>query len=142
MTWQSFIQSVQRLWNRIVETYEAQQEVIKRQSEVSHVVTWLLWRKSPRIGTAEWVIESGEYIEGYNFAEIVTIIAYILCQLQIVSIFALVLFHRLPFDHIQGLTMIVSRLALFAILLVDFKQLFQRDWWPTVWRTLIIVLFA
>jgi len=275
MTWQSFIQSVQRLWNRIVETYEAQQEVIKRQSEVSHeritmkrailsfmetwglgsrnifytmwhllwrpgymimdyvngrrkrylqpffmffvltlilvqlawvlkvqtpknkdmtllayelmrdhresitpdqrhavlnaaqwidkvhdwrdenrawdiliqslgviFVTWLLWRKSPRIGTAEWVIESGEYIEGYNFAEIVTIIAYILCQLQIVSIFALVLFHRLPFDHIQGLTMIVSRLALFAILLVDFKQLFQRDWWPTVWRTLIIVLFA
>ena len=104
--------------------------------------TWLLWRKSPRIGTGEWVIESGEYIEGYNFAEIVTVIAYILCQLQILSLIAMLLFHRLPFDHMWGITMIIPKLVLFVVLLIDFKQLFQRDWWPTAWRTLIILIFA
>jgi len=105
------------------------------------VVTWLLWRKSPRIGTGEWVVENGEYIEGYNFAEIVTVIAFILCQLQILSMIAVLLFRRLPFDHMTGWAMIIPKLILFTVLLIDFKQLFQRDWWPTVWRTLIIVIF-
>ena len=106
------------------------------------LVTWLLWRKTPRIGTGEWVIESGEYIQGYNFAEIVTVIAYLLCQLQILSIIAMLFFHRLPFDHMSGLTMIVPKLILFVVLLIDFKQLFQRDWWPTAWRTIVILIFA
>ena len=105
-------------------------------------VTWLLWRKSPRIGTGEWVIENGEYIEGYNFAEIVTVIFFILCQLQLLSLIAMLLFHKLPFDHMSGWAMIVPKLILFAVLLIDFKQLFRRDWWPTVWRTFIIVLFV
>ena len=105
-------------------------------------VTWLLWRKSPRIGVGEWVVESGEYIEGYNFAEIVTVIFFILCQLQLLSLIAMLLFHRLPFDHMSGWTMIVPKLILFAVLLIDFKQLFQRKWWPTVWRTFIIILCA
>ena len=106
------------------------------------LVTWLLWRKSPRIGIGEWVIENGEYIEGYNFAEIVTVIFFILCQLQILSLIAMLLFHKLPFDHMSGWTMIVPKLILFSVLLIDFKQLFRRDWWPTVWRTFIIVLFV
>jgi len=106
------------------------------------LVTWLLWRKSPRIGVGEWVVENGEYIEGYNFAEIVTVIAYILCQLQILSVIAMLLFHKLPFDHMEGWAMIIPKLVLFVVLLIDFKQLFQRQWWPTVWRTLIIVVFA
>ena len=105
------------------------------------LISWLVWRKSPRIGTAEWVVESGEYIQGYNFAEIVTAIAYILCQLQMISMVAMILFRRLPFDHMHGMTMIVPKLILFAVMLIDFKQLFRRDWWPTIWRTLLIVLF-
>jgi hypothetical protein len=105
------------------------------------LVSWLLWRKSPRVGTAEWVVESGEYIQGYNFAEIVSAIAYILCQLQMISMVAMVLFHKLPFDHMWGLAMIIPRIILFAVMLIDFKQLFQRDWWPTIWRTLLIVIF-
>jgi len=104
--------------------------------------TWLLWRKSPRIGTGEWVIENGEYIEGYNFAEIVTVIFFILCQLQLLSLAAMLLFHRLPFDHMSGFAMIVPKLVLFGVLLIDFKQLFQREWWPTIWRTFLIVLFV
>lgn len=106
------------------------------------LVTWLLWRKSPRIGTGEWVIENGEYIEGYNFAEIVTVIFFILCQLQLLSLIAMLLFRSLPFDHISGWTMIVPRVVLFAVLFIDFKQLFRRDWWPTAWRTFVIVLFV
>ena len=105
-------------------------------------VTWLLWRKSPRIGTGEWVIENGEYIEGYNFAEIVTVIFFILCQLQILSLIAMLLFHKLPFDHMSGISTIVPTLVLFTVLLIDFKQLFQRSWWSTIWRTLVIVLFV
>lgn len=104
------------------------------------LITWLLWRKSPRIGGAEWVVDSGEIIDGYNFAEIVTAIAYILCQLQILSFFAMLIFHKLPFDHLHEF-MIVPELVLFIVLLIDFKQLFQRDWWPTIWRTVVIMIF-
>ena len=106
------------------------------------LVSWLLWRKSPRIGTGEWAVESGEMVTDYNFAEIVTAIGYILCQLQLISMLAMILFRRLPFDHMQGWAMIVPKLILFVILCIDFKQLFQRDWWPTVWRTAVIVLFV
>lgn len=104
------------------------------------LITWLLWRKSPRIGQGEWVVDSGTMVVGYNFAEIVTVITYILCQLQLVSMVAMVCFRKLPFDHIHGF-MIVPELILFVILLIDFKQLFQRKWWPTIWRTAVIVLF-
>lgn len=106
------------------------------------IVTWLLWRKSPRVGEAEWIVESGELLVGYNFAEIATAVVYILCQLQLISMITLVLFHRLPFDHMQGWAMVMPKLVLFGILLVDFKQLFRREWWPTVWRTMVIVVFA
>ena len=104
------------------------------------LVTWLLWRKSPRVGQAEWAIDSGTIVEGYNFAEIMTAIAYILCQFQLISMFSLVCFHQLPFDHIQGYALIPS-LIIFTVLLIDFIQLFQRDWWPTIWRTALIMLF-
>lgn len=106
------------------------------------LIAWLLWRKSPRIGTGEWAVENGELVTDYNFAEIVTAMGYILCQLQLVSMLAMILFRRLPFDHMQGWAMIVPKLILFVILCIDFKQLFQRDWWPTVWRTAVIVLFV
>lgn len=105
------------------------------------LITWLLWRKSPRIGQGEWVVDSGTIVEGYNFAEIVTVIAYILCQLQMVSMLSLICFRKLPFDHIHSFAFIPS-LILFIILLIDFKQLFQRDWWPTIWRTAVIVVFV
>lgn len=104
------------------------------------LITWILWRNSPRVGQGEWAVDSGTMVEGYNFAEIVTVIAYILCQLQLVSMVTMVCFRKLPFDHIQGFAF-VPGLILFAILLIDFKQLFQRDWWPTIWRTVVIVLF-
>lgn len=106
------------------------------------IVSWLVWRKSPRIGVADWVVESGEYVEGYNFAEIVTAVAYILCQLQILSLIAMLLFRKLPFDHMEGVAMIVPKLVLFVVLFIDFKQLFQRDWWATAWRTFLILLFV
>ena len=104
------------------------------------IITWLLWRKSPRIGQGEWVVANGTMVEGYNFAEIVTVIAYVLCQFQIVSMVSMICFRKLPFDHMQGF-MLVPALILFVILLIDFKQLFQRDWWPTIWRTAVIVVF-
>ena len=105
------------------------------------LITWLLWRKSPRIGQGEWVVDIGTMVEGYNFAEIMTAIAYILCQMQMLSIFTMICFRKLPFDHIHGF-MLVPELILFAILLIDFKQLFQRKWWATIWRTALIVLFV
>lgn len=103
------------------------------------VIAWLLWRKSPRIGQGEWVVGSGTMVTGYNFAEIMTAIAYILCQLQMVSMLTMICFRKLPFDHIHGFA-ILPELILFVILLIDFKQLFQRNWWPTIWRTALIVI--
>ena len=105
------------------------------------LITWLLWRKSPRIGQGEWAVGSGEIVTGYNFAEIVTAITYILCQMQMVSMVTMVCFRKLPFDHIQGFALL-PELILFAILLIDLKQLFQRDWWATIWRTAVIVVFV
>ena len=104
------------------------------------LITWLLWRKSPRIGQGEWIVDSGVMVEGYNFAEIMTVIAYILCQMQMLSMLTMICFRKLPFDHIQGFSLL-PELILFAILLIDFKQLFQRKWWATIWRTLVIVAF-
>ena len=104
------------------------------------VITWLLWRKSPRIGQGEWIVGSGTMVEGYNFAEIVTVIAYILCQIQLISMVTMLCFRTLPFDHIRGF-MLGPELILLLILVIDFKQLFQRDWWPTIWRSFVIVLF-
>ena len=104
------------------------------------LITWLLWRKSPRIGQGEWIVDSGMMVEGYNFAEIMTVIAYILCQMQMLSMVTMICFRKLPFDHIQGFSLL-PELILFAILLIDFKQLFQRKWWATIWRTLVIVAF-
>ena len=104
------------------------------------LISWLLWRKSPRIGQGEWVVGNGTMVEGYNFAEIVTVIVYILCQIQILSMLTMICFRKLPFDHIRGF-MLVPKLVLFIILLLDFKQLFRRNWWPTAWRTALIVLF-
>lgn len=106
------------------------------------LVTWLLWRKSPRVGTSEWALENGEMVNDYNFAEITTAIVYILCQLQLISMIAMICFRRLPFDHMQGWSMIIPALVLTLILLIDFKQLFRRDWWPTIWRTVVIMLFV
>lgn len=101
------------------------------------LISWLLWRKSPRIGSAQWAVENGTVVTGYNFAEIVTVIAYILCQLQLLSMVTMIFFRKLPFDHIYSFSLGPS-LVLFVILLIDFKQLFQRSWWDTVWRTAII----
>lgn len=100
----------------------------------------VVWRKSPRVGSSEWVVDSGEIIDGYNFAEIFTVIAFILCQIQILSFIAMLLFGKLPFDHLQGF-MVIPELVLTVVLLIDFKQLFQREWWSTIWRTIVIVLF-
>lgn len=105
------------------------------------LITWLLWRKSPRIGQGEWVVDIGAMVEGYNFAEIVTAITYILCQIQLLSMVAMLCFRKLPFDHIQSF-MLGPELILFVILLIDFKQLFQRSWWDTAWRTALIMLFV
>lgn len=61
--------------------------------------------------------------------------------MQMVSMVTMVCFRKLPFDHIQGFALL-PELILFAILLIDFKQLFQRDWWATIWRTAVIVVFV
>lgn len=105
------------------------------------LITWLLWRNSPRVGNGEWLMTNGEWIEGYNLAEIVTAIVYILCQVQLLTIAGMLIFRTMPFEQ-EGWQMIVPKLVLFGVLLVDFKQLFQRDWWTTVWRTFIIMLFT
>ena len=103
---------------------------------------WLCWRKSPRVGKAEWEMENGESIEGYNFAEMATVTVYILCQLQVISILAMAIFHNLPFDYHADDVSNVAFVVLFMVFFVDFKQLFQRGWWDTLWRTFLIVLFV
>jgi len=54
----------------------------------------------------------------------------------------MILFRRLPFDPLSGLPMAIPKLVLSVVLLINFKQLSRQDWLPTVWRTLIIVLFV
>lgn len=99
------------------------------------LLTWLLWRKSPRVGSQEWEKATGEQIVGYNFAEILTVIVYILCQMQVLTIFYIIFLRTLPTN------MVLFNLILFIILLIDFKQLFQRGWWATIWRTCLVLMF-
>jgi len=104
-------------------------------SIIVSLLTWLLWRKCPRVGSQEWEKATGEQIVGYNFAEILTVIVYILCQMQVLTIFYIIFLRTLPTN------MVLFNLILFIVLLIDFKQLFQRGWWATIWRTCLILIF-
>ena len=105
------------------------------------LITWLLWRKTPRVGGEEWAVSIGEQIEGYNLAEIITLIVYILCQVQILSIVWMLCFGTLLFEQ-SGWMMIIPTVLWFALLAVDFKQFFQLSWKATLWRTAIVVIFV
>lgn len=145
-------------WTCCSAWYLAQQEVIKKQSEVSHeritikravlafMETWglgsrnifytmwhLIWRPGYMIS---------DYLNGHRKRYLQPFFMFFVLTLilvQMVSMLTMVCFRTLPFDHIRGFA-ILPELILFVILLIDFKQLFQRDWWPTIWRTALIVV--
>jgi len=55
-----------------------------------------------------------------------------LCQLQLISILAMAIFHNLPYDYHAEDVSNVAFAVLFMVFYVDFKQLFQRGWWDTL----------
>lgn len=92
----------------------------------SMLLIWLLFRKSKD--------------KTYNFAEILTVFCYGLCQLQALSIVWLlctawwhpqILFHPFIFPY----------WIVHIVFFIDFQQLFGRRWWSTLWRTFVALLF-
>jgi len=92
-------------------------------SVVCILLTWLLFRKSPR--------KSGQT---YNLAEVTTAFVYILAQLQVLTILYMIVTHDL---NTFGSVILLPPLLMNIVILIDFKQLFQRSWWGTIWRTFL-----
>ena len=91
------------------------------------IFTWLVFRRSPKRGRV-------------NLAEIMTIICFILCQLQFLSLlwtpFEALIYHTADFHPFA-----LSDVAIYVIVCVDFYQLFGRGVWGTMWRTFLCLLF-
>ena len=92
------------------------------------LITWLLFRNSPRQGG-----------RGYNLAEIVTATIFILCQLQVLTIITMLLTHNVQTDTPD--LILIPRFLGVVVIYIDNKQLFRRSWWGTLWRTLLTVLW-
>lgn len=90
------------------------------------LMTWLLFRRSPR--------PNGE---GYNLAEVTTAFLYILCQLQLVTILAMIVTWGFKVND-SSTVFLLPYTIIFVLFFVDFKQLFGRSWWGTLWRTFLI----
>ena len=90
------------------------------------LLLWLLFRKTED--------------KTYNFAEIMTVVCYALCQLQAISIVWLVCTAWWHPD-ISFRPFIFPYWIAHIVFFIDFLQLFQRRWWSTLWRTAIALLF-
>ncbi len=75
---------------------------------------------------------------GYNIAEITTAMIYFLAQLQVLTVVWLFLTRGQV--AIMDNSIWLPRLIVDFVLLIDFKQLFQRSWCGTLWRTALILL--
>lgn len=90
------------------------------------LLLWLLFRKTED--------------KTYNFAEIMTVVCYALCQLQAISIVWL-LCTAWWHPQICFKPFIFPYWVAHIVFFIDFQQLFQRRWWSTLWRTFIALLF-
>ena len=90
------------------------------------LLLWLLFRKTED--------------KTYNFAEIMTVVCYALCQLQAISIVWL-LCTAWWHPQISFHPFIFSYWIAHIVFFIDFQQLFQRRWWSTLWRTAIALAF-
>ena len=90
------------------------------------LLLWLLFRKTED--------------KTYNFAEIMTVVCYALCQLQAISIVWL-LCTAWWHPQINFHPFIFSYWIAHIVFFIDFQQLFQRRWWSTLWRTVIALAF-
>ena len=93
------------------------------------MMTWLLFRRSPRANG-----------EDYNLAEITTAYLYILCQLQVITILAMLATWGLQVNE-SSTVFLLPYAIIFVVFYADFKQLFGRSWWGTLWRTFLIFIW-
>lgn len=94
---------------------------------ISILLTWLLFRKTKD--------------KTYNFAEIMTVVCYALCQFQIISIVWL-LCTAWWHPQISFNPFIFPFYIVHIVYFIDFQQLFQRRWWSTLWRTIVALFFV
>ncbi len=109
-------------------------------------ITWIMFRSSPREEDNKYLgmrDQSSTYFSArnshFNFAEICTAMIYIFCQLQIFSFIWLLLTRHVPMDNSDPF--ILPDLLMYIVFLADYKQLFGRSWWSTIWRTTLAVMW-
>jgi len=94
---------------------------------ITMLLMWLLFRK---VGD-----------KTYNFAEIMTVVCYAICQLQVISIVWL-LCTAWWHPQISFNPFIFPFYIAHIVFFIDFQQLFQRRWWSTLWRTIVALFFV
>lgn len=102
--------------------------------------TWLLFRKSPRKHCAFVQEDPTGKAANYNFPEILTAQIFVLSQLQLVNtVWVLVAGWFVPTLTFQPFAF--PNLLAYAIVFIDYQQLFGRKWYSTLWRTFFCVLW-
>ena len=94
---------------------------------ITMLLMWLLFRKAK--------------YKTYNFAEIMTVVCYAICQLQVISIVWL-LSTAWWHPQISFNPFIFPFYIAHIVFFIDFQQLFQRRWWSTLWRTIVALIFV
>ncbi len=94
---------------------------------ITMLLMWLLFRKAKE--------------KTYNFAEIMTVVCYAICQLQVISIVWL-LCTAWWHPQISFNPFIFPFYIAHIVFFIDFQQLFQRRWWSTLWRTIVALIFV
>ncbi len=94
---------------------------------ITMLLMWLLFRKAKD--------------KTYNFAEIMTVVCYAICQLQVISIVWL-LSTAWWHPQISFNPFIFPFYIAHIVFFIDFQQLFQRRWWSTLWRTIVALIFV
>ena len=101
--------------------------------------TWLLFRKSPRIGSP-FIHDGTGGKANYNFAEILTAWIFILAQLQMLNVvWVLATGWFVPYINFRPFA--YSYFLVWFIVFIDFRQLFGRKWYSTLWRTVLCVIW-
>lgn len=80
------------------------------------------------------------YKKGLNFIETFFAIIYISCQMQLLTILWLLITRE--FIEPSAFPYSLPEVLVGIVLVLDFHQLYQLNWWGTVWRMLLAQLLS
>ena len=85
-----------------------------------------------------WAFKKQKSETNYNFTELLFAQTYIACQILLLSIIILAFSHKAKVSDIFD----IPEWAIFALYLLDYKQLFRKSWLSTLGRTILMFIYS